>query len=118
MQGAHVGRVSAGFRQFPLLPAACRKHRWNPHREGFSHFPLPFGPLPFGRVGNASTTTRHGWARATGGGANSAIVARSFVRLRHDAPLDLPARSRSGFASAKAGWRAPSEDLLDRFEET
>src|SRR5215204_2998901 len=24
------------------------------------------------------------------------------------APLDLPARSRSGFASAEAGWRAPS----------
>src|SRR3981081_2155025 len=24
---------------------------------------------------------------------------------------DLPARSRSGFASAKAGWRAPSNDF-------
>ena len=26
------------------------------------------------------------------------------------APLDLPARSRSGFASAKAGWRTPSHE--------
>src|SRR5262249_47482639 len=29
------------------------------------------------------------------------------LRMTERAPLDLPARGRSGFASAKAGWRAP-----------
>jgi hypothetical protein len=44
------------------------------------------------------------------GGVNSALSGAILCRLNDDARLDLPARSRSGFAQAKAGSRAASHD--------